>query len=213
VNYVVEVEDLSISNVETNLSDLVLNGKQYKSAFNLLKEKGFEALYECQTTVLTNFQRELYEKILALAPKGLEVFLDPIILSFALRDACDISGSDYVWIDLEGGGEIGCSAWVKDEGREKVSKSAIRLLRNHLEKYIIDAYDRRAREDMIKLWDAQLKLQGCPVCGENSLDRRPVIFNKYMLRGWVCSDCGHHVILHSDALKYLEGGGVPEASK
>jgi hypothetical protein len=213
VNSVVKVEDLSISNVETNLSNLVLTGKHYKSAFNLLKEKGFEALYECQTTVLTNLQRELYKEILAKAPKGLEIFLDPIIISFALRDACDVSGSDYVWIDLEGGGEIGCGAWVKDEDREKVSKSAIRLLRTHLEKYIIDAYDRRAREDMIKLWEAQLNLKECPVCGRISLDRRPVIFNKYRLRSWVCSDCGHHVILHSDALKYLEGGGVPEASK
>lgn len=209
----VEVGDLKVSMVETNLSDLGLDGKHYKFAFNLLKEKGFEALYECQTSVLTHFQRELYEKIMANAPKGLEIFLDPIIVSFALRDACDISGSDYVWIGLEGNEEIGCSAWVRDEDREKVLELTIRLLRGHLEKYIIDAYDRQAREDMVKVWEAQFKLQECSVCGKTSLDRRPVIFNKHKLRGWFCSDCGHHIILHSDALKYLEGGGVPEVSK
>jgi len=77
------------------------------------------------------------------------------------------------------------------------------LLLNHLEKYVVDAYDRLTREDMARVWEAQIELKECPVCGSNALTRRLVKRNAQELRSWVCSACRHHVILPSDALTFI----------
>lgn len=198
-----EMADLSVVMVETNLSDLTIGEKRYGDASTILKENSLEILYECRTSVLTEFQRELYGTITPKA-RDLTIFLDPIIISFALRDACDISGLDYVWLDLDGEEEIGCSAWVKGEDREVVRSLMHRLLKRHLDKYIIDAYDRRTRENMTRIWEAELKFHECAICGEASLDRQQIPSQNHHLRGWVCSNCGHHIILPTDILEHIE---------
>lgn len=211
-----DMANLKVAMVEANpssLGSLGLEGKDYGFASEILRQKEFEIFYECRTSVLTQFQRELYEKFLSETPRDLAPFLDPIILSFALKDACDFSGVDYVWLDLEEKDEIGNSAWLRKEDQKKVLDLAIRFLERHLEKYIIDAYDRRTRDDMVQIWEAQVKLQECPICRTSSLERRLIMTKKQKLRGWTCSSCGHHIILPSDALEYLGKAEKPEASK
>ena len=211
-----DMANLKVAMMETNpsnLRSLGLEGKGYGSALEVLRQNEFEVFYECRTSVLTKFQKELYEKVLSEVPKDLAIFLDPIIVSFALKDACDFSGVDYVWLDLEGEDEVGNSAWVRKEDQKKVLDLAIRFLERHLEKYIIDAYDRRTREDMVRIWEAQVKLQECPICGSSSLERRLIMTKKQKLRGWTCSSCGHHVILPSDALESFGNARKLEASK
>jgi len=198
-----EMGRLRVSMVETNLRELDLENKTYTEAFEALRSRGLEVLYESRTGVLTPFQRELYEKTVKRAPKEVSILLDPIVVAFAVHDACDLSSLDYAWLDLEGEDEIGNSAWARD-AQEEILSLAMRLLRAHLEKYVLDAYDRQTREDMVRVWEAQLKLLACPVCGESSLERRPILTNKQMVRSWVCADCGHHVVVQADVLKYLQ---------
>jgi len=194
---------LRVSMVESNLRELDLENKTYTEAFETLKGRGLEVLYESRTSVLTPFQRELYEKTVRRAPKKVTILLDPIVVAFAVHDACDLSGFDYAWLDLEGEDEIGNSAWARN-GQEEILSLAMRLLRKHLEKYVLDAYDRQTREDMVRVWEAQLKLLACPICGGSSLERRPILTNKQMIRSWVCADCDHHVVVQADVLKYLQ---------
>jgi hypothetical protein len=199
-----DMGSLRVTIVETNLPELQLITTTYDQAAGELRSRGFEVIYESRTGVLTSLQRELYKKVVSEASKEIAVLLDPIIASFAIRDACDLSGIDYVWLDLEGDDEIGNSAWTrKGEGGQEIIRLATRLLERHLEKYIIDAYDRQTRDDMASVWDAQFKLQACPVCGGLSLKREPVVLNKRKLRAWVCSECGHHVMVQGDVLNFL----------
>lgn len=211
-----EMANFTVTIAETDsasLKDLGLEGKSYDSASQLLRQSEFEILYECRTSVLTQFQRELYEKFLHDIPKEMAMLLDPIIVSFALKDACDFSGVTYVWLDLDGNDELGNSAWVKREDQKKVLDSVVSLLERHLEKYIIDAYDRKTREDLARIWEAQVKLEACSVCGSSSLERRLIVTNGRKLRGWICHDCANHVIVPSDALEYLNDFVKREAPK
>lgn len=204
-------EDLKISMFEASVADLALEGMSYSAASGVLKNRGLTILYECNTRVLTEFQRGLYKKMMANVPREIALFMDPIVLSFSLRDACDVSGVEYVWLDLEDDDEVGCSTWVKEKDGNTVVDEAVSLLRRHLEKYLIDAYDRLTREDIIKVWEAGLGLQECPVCGEASPERKVVSSDKHRFRAWTCKGCGHHVVVPSDALDYLksrvEGSG------
>ena len=209
-----DMSNFKITMIETNrlnLRELDLEGKSYDFAIQVLKRDDLEIIYECCTSILTQFQRELYEKLLQEFPKELSIFLDPIIVSFALKDACDFSGVDYAWLDLDGEDEVGNSAWVSKEDQKKVIKNTFRFLEHHLEKYVIDAYDRRTREDIARIWEAQLKLQECPICGSSDLERRLIVTKGQKLRGWYCSNCRHHVILPSDILECLGGSQKVEA--
>jgi len=204
-------DDLKVSMSEASLADLDLEGESYGVVSDLLKGRGLATLYECRMNVLTEFQRGLYEGVMAKVPKEIALFLDPIVVSFALRDACDISGVDFVWLDLEGDGDLGCSVWVREGDGDVVVALAFGLLRRHLEKYLIDVYDRGTREDMVRVWEAGLRLQECPICGEPSPERRVIAVNKRRFRGWTCTGCRHHVVVPSDVLDYLnsrvEGSG------
>jgi hypothetical protein len=196
--------NLKISMVETSLSDTDLQKQDYGVVSTTLQRRGFEIFYECQTSTLTEFQRRLYNKVLVRAPKRFCFFLDPLIISFVLRDACDVSEVDYVWIYLDDGGEIGCSAGLRREDQNEGVNLAMRLLDRHLEKYVIDTYDRRTREDMLRVWETQLNLKECPTCANPSLTRTFTVIDHHKFRGWICSACAHHVILHIDVLSYLE---------
>lgn len=198
-------ENLKVSMVETRTVNLDLEDKSYGAASDLLKGHGLVVLYECGMKVLNDFQRDLYAKIMAKVPREITLFLDPIVLSFALRDSCDLSGVDYVWLDLEGNDDVGCSAWVKENDSNVIISLAVDLLKRHLDKYLIDAYDHGTREDMISVWTTGLGLQACPLCGTASPERRVIAVNKHKLRGWTCTSCSHHVILPSDILDYISG--------
>lgn len=198
-------EKLKVSMFETRAVNLDLEDKNYGAASDLLKGHGLVILYECGMKVLNEFQRGLYTKVMSKVPREIVLFLDPIVLSFALRDACDLSGVDYVWLDLEGEDDVGCSAWVKENDSDAVISLAVDLLKRHLDKYLIDAYDHGTREDMIRVWAAGLGLQACPICGVASPERRVIAVNKHKLRGWTCKGCGYHVILPSDSLDYFSG--------
>jgi ribosomal protein L37AE/L43A len=198
-----EMGILRVSMVESNIRELDLENKTYAEAFEILRSRGFEVLYESRTSVLTSFQRGLYEKVVKRAAKKLAILLDPIVVAFAVHDACDLSGHDYAWLDLEGDEEIGNSAWARG-GEEEIVGLALRLLRTHLEKYVLDAYDRQTREDMVRVWEAELKLLACPVCGESSLERRPIVTSKQIVRSWICTNCDHHVTVQADVLRYLQ---------
>jgi hypothetical protein len=202
-----EMDLLRVSMVESNLPELDLENKTYNIASETLKNRGLEVLYESRTSVLTPLQRELYGKAVNKASKNISILLDPIVVAFAIHDACDLSSFDYAWLDLEGDDEVGNSAWVKG-GHEDVLGIAIKMLRKHLEKYILDAYDRHTREDMVRVWEAQLKLLACPICGGSSLERKPIIMNNNMIRSWICVDCGYHVTVQTDVLKYLQTEGA-----
>ncbi len=198
-------EDMKVSMFEMRAVNLDLEGKTYGAASNLLKSHGLVILYECSMKILNEFQRGLYSKVIAEVPKEIELFLDPIVLSFALRDACDLSSFDYVWLDLEGEDEVGCSAWVKENDSDAVINMTVDLLNRHLEKYLIDTYDHGTREDMVRVWKAGLDLQKCPVCGWASPERRIIVTNKRKFRGWSCKSCGYHMVLPSDSLDYFNG--------
>lgn len=189
--------------VESNLPELDLEDKTYSEAFDTLRNRGLEVFYESRTSVLTPFQRELYEKTMMRMPRKVAVLLDPIVVAFAIHDACDLSDSDYVWLDLEGDDDVGNSAWIRGR-HEEITDLAMRLLKTHLEKYIVDAYDRHTREDMVRVWEAQLKLLACPICGEPSLERKPILTNRQIIRSWACTSCGHHIAVQVDVLKYLQ---------
>jgi hypothetical protein len=211
VEEVSEPEDLKIAMYETSISDLNLEDKNYRTISGILRNRGLAILYECCMRTLTTFQRGLYEKVLAKVPREIGLFSDPIVVSFALKDACDISGVDYVWFDLEGDDDVCCSAWVREEDGDAVVVLAARLLNRHLEKYLIDAYDRRTREDLVRVWEAGLGLQECHICGKSSSERRTITANNRKFRGWTCNGCGRHLIVPSDTLDYLnrkiEGSG------
>ena len=198
-----ELKDMKVAMSETNISDLDLDDKKYSAIPAILEDLGLLIIYECRVRALTTFQRGLYEKVLSKVPKEIALFTDSIIVSFALKDACDISGVDYVWLDLEGVDDVGCSAWVKEKDENAVISLSVNLLRRHIEKYLIDAYDRGTREDLVKVWEAGLGLQECPICGKASIDRRTISANNRKFRGWTCTGCGHHVIVPSDALDYF----------
>jgi hypothetical protein len=200
-----QTEDMQVSMIETNLSNLELKGKKYAFAVKALEEAGLKTIYVYQTGVLTQSQRALYEHFTAKA-EDIAIPLDPILVSFALRDACDLSGLDYVCLDLEGDNEIGFSAWLRRENEEEVLALAVTLLKRHLDKYLLDAYDRRARENMVNIWEAQLSLQECSVCGATSLERDTMILEKSEVRCWKCPDCGRNVVLPSDILEHLREG-------
>jgi hypothetical protein len=198
-----DMAGFKVTIVESNLHELNLAAATYGPASEELRRRGFEILYESRTDVLTPFQSELFQKIVARAPKTIAPLLDPIVLAFAMHDASDISKTDYVWLDLEGDDEIANSAWVRRENQEEVISNAFRLLERNLEKYVLDTYDRRTRDDMVSVWEAQLNIKGCPVCGKNSLKREPLQLGKKRLRGWVCTNCSHHVMVQADVLDYL----------
>jgi DNA-directed RNA polymerase subunit RPC12/RpoP len=199
-----EMGHLRVAMMESNLQEFDLENKTYQEAYETLSHCSFEILYENRTSVLTLFQRGLYENALKWAPKMLAKFLDPIIVAFAVHDACDLSKRDYAWLDLEGDGQIAGSAWTRNGGDEVLSLAG-QLLRKHLEKYVLDAYDRQTRDDMARVWDAQLRLLECSICGETSLDRKPILFDKDVIRSWACSNCGHHVVVQADLIEYLQG--------
>ena len=211
-----DMTGLKIAMIEmnsSNVKDLGLEGKSYGFASEVLRRNDFQVFYESRTSVLTQFQRELYELVLSTIPKELALLLDPIVVSFALKDACDYSGVDYVWLDLEGDDEVASSAWVRKDDQKEVLDLAIKFLKRHLEKYILDAYDRCTREDMARVWEAQIMLEACPVCGSSSLERRLVVMKKQKLRGWTCTDCGNDVIIPSDVLEMVRNGKLLNEEK
>lgn len=196
---------ITIAIVETSIPELgqSLVGKTLEEAVKVLSGRDLELLYASRTSVLNDSQRKLYEAGLSKVPKRVAVFLDPIIISFALKDACDLSSVNYIWLDLEGNDDLGNMVWTDEGKSEEILKLMNDFLRYHLEKYVIDAYDRLTREDMARVWEAQIDLKECPVCGKNHLVRRLLKRNKQELRGWVCSGCGHQVILPSDTLDFI----------
>jgi len=198
-----DIANYRVTIVESNIHELNLKSGSYGSVSSELRRRGFEILFESRTNVLSPFQSELFKKMVARAPKAIAPLLDPIILAFAIHDASDLSGLDYVWLDLEGDEDIASSAWVRRENQEEVIAIAFRLLERNLEKYILDAYDRRTRDDLVSVWEAQLNINGCPVCGMNSLKREPLQLGQKRLRGWVCTNCGHRVMVQTDVLDYL----------
>ena len=80
---------------------------------------------------------------------------------------------------------------------------AVVFLKNHVEKYLIDVYDRHTREDLVRVWEAELEIRECPICGGSLPKRQQIALNDYKIRGWVCRYCGHHMVVPSDALNYL----------
>ena len=197
---------LTIAMVETSVphvgQDLV--GKTLDEVADALATRGLERLYESRTGVLSPSQRQLYERILAKVPSKLTIFLDPIVLSFALKDACDRSSSAYVWLDLEGNDDVGNAVWTETTGDDEILRLMTGLVQDHLEKYVIDAYDRLTREDMTRVWKAQIDIEACPVCGATPLTRRFIKRSGVELRGWICATCSHHMILPADILAFIE---------
>jgi len=198
-----DLAGFKVTIVESNLHDLSLAAATYEPVSEELRKRGFEILYESCTDILTTFESELFQKMVARAPKDIAPLLDPIVMAFAIHDASDLSKTDYVWLDLEGNNEIANSAWVRKENQEEVIAIAFRLLERNLEKYILDTYDRRTRDDMVSVWEAQLSISECPVCGKNSLKRAPLQLGKKRLRGWACANCNHHVMVQTDVLDFL----------
>ena len=161
---------LTIAIVETSVPNVGQNimGKTLEQATNVLSGRGLELLYESRTSVLNASQRKLYERILTTIPSKLAIFVDPIIISFALKDACDRSSSEYIWLDLEGNDDIGNAVWTEKTQEEDILRLMSRFLRNHLEKYVIDAYDRLTREDMARVWEAQIDIKDVGFLGLNN---------------------------------------------
>ncbi len=197
---------LTIAMVETSVPNLGQDfiGKTLDEVADTLATQGLERLYESRTGVLSPSQRQSYERLLAAVPSKLTVFLDPIILSFALKDACDLSSSAYVWLDLEGNDDLGNAVWTETTRDDEILQLMTRLVQDHLEKYVIDAYDRLTREDMTRVWEAQIDIEACPVCGRTPLTRRLIKRSDAELRGWVCAGCSHHMILPADILAFIE---------
>ena len=134
--------------MKTNLPVFALQRHTYVKVSERLRKLDFVVFYEYRTSILTQGQSGLYDNILSNVPNDLKVFLYPIIVSFVHIDTCDISDTDYVWLDLDGD-EVGCSVWLKREGQDTVLDKAIYLLEWHLEKYVIDVYDWRTRKGML----------------------------------------------------------------
>jgi hypothetical protein len=195
---IIAIVETSVPNVGQNLV-----GKTLEEATDVLSDRGLELLYESRTSLLNASQRKLYESILVKVPSKLAIFVDPIIISFALKDACDCSSSEYVWLDLEGNDDLGNAVWTEKRQEEDILRLMSGFLRNHLEKYVIDAYDRLTREDMARVWEAQIDIKECPICEVNPLTRKIVKRSKQELRGWICAECKHHVILPSDILEFI----------
>jgi hypothetical protein len=205
-----DFSELTITMIETNIRDLEKNlvGKKLSYASNSLSDRDLELLFQSSTSVLSTPQQKMYEIIVSNLPKNLMIFLDPIIVSFALKDACDSSNADFVWIDLEGSENVGNSVWVKREDEKEVLKLMQDFLKHHLEKYLVDAYDRWTREDLSGIWEAKIRLKECPICKGNPFDQKLIKINDQKLRGWICSACGHHTILPSDTLKFIRANRI-----
>jgi len=188
---------------------LALQSKSLTFAANILKTENFTPFYEFHTGVLTPTQRGFFEEIVSKAPRRLQVLLDPLIVSFAIRDACDLSGAEYVWLDLEENNDVGSSVWIREKDVERVQNVVFHLLESHIGKYVLDAYDRKTREDLERAWEAELKLLECQICGATVIERRhpPLKADGVWLRGWSCSNCGFQMILPSDVLKLVERRG------
>ena len=197
---------LTIAMVEASVPNVgeTLVGKTLDEVADVMSSRGLELLYESRTGVLNASQRQLYERIMATVPSKLTIFMDPIILSFALKDACDRSSSEYIWLDLEGNDDLGNAVWTEKAQDAEILQLMNGFVRDHLEKYVIDAYDRLTREDMARVWEAQIDIEACPVCGVTPLSRRLVKRNNVELRGWICGACTHHMILPSDVLEFIE---------
>lgn len=193
-----------ISIVETNLPVFALQRHTYVKVSERLRKLDFVVFYEYRTSILTQGQSGLYDNILSNVPNDLKVFLYPIIVSFVHIDTCDISDTDYVWLDLDGD-EVGCSVWLKREGQDTVLDKAIYLLEWHLEKYVIDVYDWRTRKGMLWVWEVQLDLQECAICGNSSPCRRLLDVTAQKLQGWLYSNCGHRTVFRSDVLILFKG--------
>jgi hypothetical protein len=191
-------------------SSLSLQSKSYTFAENILKTEGFVPFYEFHTGILTSTQRGFFEEMVSRAPKKIKVFLDPLIVSFAVRDACDLSGVEYVWLDLEKNDDVGSSAWIKKKDVEKLYQTTFHLIDSHIGKYLLDAYDRKTREDLERAWQAELRLPECQVCGATVIERKtpPLKVNGERLRGWSCSNCGFQTLLPSDELELVEARRV-----
>jgi len=183
--------------------DLGLMGKTLDEATQILGAKEYDLFYQCRTSVLTDPERASFAKVRSKMPGGFGVLLDPLTVSFAVKDACDISGVNYVWLDLDGDGDAGNCAWVASKDHDHVLGLTIHFLERHLEKYLIDAYAKPTREDISGLWNAELKFSNCWFCGSNSLKRQLVKLRDHKLRSWVCPNCGFHVVLPDDILQLL----------
>lgn len=196
-------------------SSLSLQLKSYTFAENILKTEGFVPFYEFHTGILTSTQRGFFEEMVSRAPKKIKVFLDPLIVSFAVRDACDLSGVEYVWLDLEKNDDVGSSAWTKERAVEKLYQTTFHLIDYHIGKYLLDAYDRKTREDLERAWQAELRLPECQVCGATVIERKmpPMKVSGEIIRGWSCSNCGFQTLLPSDELELVEARRVKNLEK
>jgi len=202
---------LKLSMIESYPPDLGqglgLAGLTYEDAFNVLKKTNMVLLYESNTGVLTSKQRQLFENILEKVPSEIKAFLDPLIVSFAVHDACDSSDTKYLWLDFTEGDNISSSAWVEHGRDEEVLKRTVELLEKNLEKYVIDAYDRQAREGITSIWSAELAIPECWYCGtRGSMVKKIIAVNDKRVRGWTCNKCGHSMILPQDILENLKKG-------
>jgi len=193
-------------------SSLSLQSKSYTFAENILKTEGFIPFYEFHTGILTSTQRGFFEEVVSRAPKKMKILLDPLIVSFAIRDACDLSGVEYFWLDLEKNDDVGSSAWIREKDIEKLYETTFHLIASHIGKYLLDAYDRKTREDLERAWLAELRLPECQVCGATVIERKmpPMKFSGETLRGWNCSNCGFQTLIPSDVLELVEVGRVKD---
>jgi len=202
-----ETRSLRVSLVESYpaefAGDLGLAGKTLDEATEFLRVKEYDLFYECRTSVLTEPERIAFARVRTKMPGGLGVLLDPLTVSFAVKDACDISGVSYVWLDLYGDGDAGNCVWIASKDHDHVLGLTIYFLERHLEKYLIDAYARSTREDMSRLWNAELKFQVCWFCGSDSMKRQLVKLKGNKLRSWICMNCGFHVVVPDDILQLL----------
>ncbi len=185
--------------------ELGLVGLSDEEAFSVLKKTDMVLLYESSTGILTERQRKLFENFWDSASKELKAFLDPLIVSFAVHDACDSSDANYIWFDLAEGENISSFAWIKSGKDKEITKLAIELLEKHLEKYLIDAYDRQAREGIANLWNTDLAIPECWYCSsKNSMVRKVITVNDNKFRAWSCTKCSHNTVSPKDILEYLK---------
>jgi hypothetical protein len=202
-----ETRPLRVSLVESYpaefANDLGLAGKTLGEAAEILRSRRYDLFYQCRTSVLTESERASFTKVRSKMTGGLGVLLDPLTVSFAVKDACDVSGVSYIWLDLDGDGDAGNCAWIESKDHDHVLGLTIGFLERHLEKYVIDAYARSTRESMSRLWNAELEYSGCWLCGSSSMGRRLAKLKDHKLRTWVCPSCNFHVIAPDDILQLL----------
>jgi len=184
-------------------NDLGLAGKTLNEVVEILRSRGYDLFYQCRTSVLTEPERASFTRIRSRMPGGFGVLLDPLTVSFGVKDACDVSGVSYIWLDLDGDGDAGNCAWIESKDHDHILGLTIGFLERHLEKYVIDAYARSTRESMSRLWNAELEYSSCWFCGSSSLGRRVAKLKDQKLRTWVCPTCGFHVIVPDDILQLL----------